>query len=204
MALAGALAFSALAFAQEYDIRLSRPAKVGEKYRFTAHGTHTEVMTVSVDGRVAQQKGNEFSVDLISLLTVIATNEGGIPISYSLAIEKFIITTGGNSKSLVASEKVLLVSLDGNRYVFTLNEAPVDVSIYQALSAVIPTHTAGLTDDDVFGTREKKKVGDQWPINRELRLQRSRRHSISRRETTEFRELQVSMKWSGTATMISW
>lgn len=106
--------FSTTLFAQEYEIRLSRPGKAGEKYRLLAKGTYAEGVTVSAAGRVVQQKNNEFSVELISLLTVISTNKAGRLTGFSLAIERFLLTSSGTSKSLVASDQVIFASREGN------------------------------------------------------------------------------------------
>ena len=154
--------------AQEYEIRLSREAKVAERYRLSATGSHAEIMTISVGGKAVGQKGNEFSINLVSLMTVIEIDTRGRPTKYSLDIEKCLITTAGSSKPLIAPGETLLVSLEGNRYIFTVKNIPVDSSTVDPLSVVVPSHASEPSDDDVFGTRERKKVGESWPINGDL------------------------------------
>ena len=113
-------------------------------------------------------KGNEYSVELIGLMSVIDTGAGGRLTKYSLEIEKCLVTTAGSSKPLIGQGESLVATLEGNRYMFAVRNTPVDAATATALGLVRPSPVANVGDDDVFGARERKKVGESWPINGRL------------------------------------
>lgn len=167
-ALAFIFVFSSMLLAQEYAIRLSREGKSGEKYRLSTTGRHAETMTVFVGDVAVNEKNDQFSVELVSSLTVIETDENGRSIRQALGIEKCLITTGGITKPLLPPGIVVIATTEGKRTVLKINDLPVDPMTAKALSVVIPSYVSGLSDDDVFGTREKKRIGDTWEINADL------------------------------------
>jgi hypothetical protein len=154
--------------AQDYEIRLSHEPRVGDRYRFFARGSHTEVMSVFGAGKPMGHKANEYSIDLVSLMNVIDTDTSGRLTKYSLEIEKCLLTIAGTSKPLIAPGETLVATLEGSQYVFALKNVPLEAATATILGLVLPSHVADVKDDDVFGTRERKKVGENWPINGNL------------------------------------
>jgi hypothetical protein len=156
---------ASMASAQEYEIRLSREYKVGDKYRFLANGRHAEKMVVSIGNTPVNQKLDEFTVDLVSLMIVLEVGELGRVTKFAMHIERCLVTVGGVSKPLLSPGVVVNGAAENNRNVLTIDNAPVDAITAKILQALIPSHRSGISDDDVFGTREKKRVGDTWDID---------------------------------------
>lgn len=166
--LAVMLLFSPAASAQEYDIRLSDEAKVGDKYRVLTTARHAEKMTAFVGNAAVKNQMDEFTTELVSSVRVLETNDNRRATKVALDIEKCIITRGGETKSLIDTRRVVIATREGREKVFKIDNVPVDPITKKALNITVPFDDAGVTDDDIFGTREKKKVGDSWEINAAL------------------------------------
>ena len=90
--------------AQQYDIRLSREAKIGDKYRVSTTARHAEKMTAFVGNTVVKDKNDEFTVELVLSITVRETNESGRVTKRAIGIEKCLVTTDGKTSRLYLRE----------------------------------------------------------------------------------------------------
>lgn len=168
VALAVILHSPPILYAQEYEIRLNRPTKVGEKYRLSTSGHDLTRTVVLVGNNPVQQQLEDFSVELVSSITVLESNPRGEILKFALDIEKCVIKVGGVSKPLLPPGSVVIGVRESNRTVFKMNEAPVDSMAARALDMVAPFAASDVNDDDIFGTRDRKRVGDTWDINTEV------------------------------------
>ena len=62
-------------FAQDYEIRLTRPAKVGQKYETIITAEMSEHVTVSAEGRVVNEIKLSFSATFEGTVTVVKVDE---------------------------------------------------------------------------------------------------------------------------------
>lgn len=157
-----------MAAAQSYEIVLSRPARAGATHRVVASGYEAEKTTLSAGGEVLQQKGDELTVEITASVTVLETDASGRSIRSRLTIEKSSAKMGEAAAPVLAPGSEVVMYLKGNDTVFAVAGTPVGEDVAKALSVVFSISGSKETDDDIFGTREKKKVGDTWSINPEL------------------------------------
>jgi hypothetical protein len=162
------LLFSPAALAQEYDIRLIKEAKVGDQYRVDTTARRITKMTAFRGKAAVKNQGDELTTELVSSVKVLETNENERATKVALSIEKCVITTGGNTKLLIDTGRVVIGSRQGRGKFFTIDNVPVDPITNKALSMAVSFGDVGPTDDDIFGTREKRRVGDSWEINAAL------------------------------------
>lgn len=167
-ALAVVMHLSSILYAQEYEIRLNRPTKVGDKYRLSTTGHDVTRMVVLVGNTPVQQQLEDLSVELVSSITVLEINPRGEILKFALDIEKCVIKLGGIPQPLLPPGSVVIGVGEGNRTVFKMNEAPVDSMAARVLDMVAPFAASDVNDDDIFGTRDRKQVGDTWDINAEV------------------------------------
>lgn len=165
--LAGTL-LSRIATAQEYDIHLTADGKVGDKYRLTSTGRNSEKMTMLVGNEAVNNRTDEFTTDLVSSVTVMEAKDNRIATKLALVIEKCSITKAGETKSLIETGRIVIATREGEEEIFKIDDVPVDAITKKALSITVPLDDVDVTDDDIFGTREKKSVGDSWKINAAL------------------------------------
>ena len=164
--LALVLPVTALPAADDYVIRLTRPSKVGERYRVDAKGTERNQERLTVGGQV-QNDDSDISVHLIAVATVLAVDNA----SQATRIEYLIETckktsSGATEKVLSAGRRVVAESDDDDDTVFTVDGDPALEDVSEALSVVISAHPPDSpSDDQIFGTPERKRVGDTWSID---------------------------------------
>jgi len=146
-----------------YEIKLHRPVKPGFRYRFRSAGTTSVKVTAST-----QQAANKGTIPWTyeAEVTVRAVNAKGEPTVEEHKVIKLITTDakGVRSTPLAPGTKVVARS-KGINPVFKLNGAPASKEITGTLGDIIRVSKGGATDDQVFGVRGKKKIGESWRVN---------------------------------------
>lgn len=164
--LALLLPVSALSAADDYVIRFTRPSKIGDRFRLDAKGTTRESERITVGGQV-QTDEKDLSVHLIAAATVLAVDSRSDATRIEYVIQTCEKTEGGKTEQVLAAGRKVIAESDAQgKTEFTVDGDPALDDISKALGVVISAHTPGSpTDDDIFGTTERKKVGDTWSIN---------------------------------------
>ena len=152
------------AAAEDYEIRLTRPARVGRKYRLSASGRYFERRRFFANDKLTRDLRESFSVDLESVVTVLEADKRGVPTRLSCAIGKCVKTERNAWKPLIPKGKTVIAFSEKRSTRFSMDGQPVSPEIRKALKVIIAIDT-GATDDDVFGSRERRKVGDSWDID---------------------------------------
>ena len=160
--------FTATANAQDYEIRFLRPVKIGDRFRINATGRNFEGIAVFAGQRLLQDKAEEIGVDLTATLTALEVDGSGKPSTYSVEIEKLIVVPNGVIAGILIPGAVVIGASNGPRFDFSVNGVPLDAWSSKALSIVVPTYHTAVTDDEVFGTRERKKIGESWPVDADI------------------------------------
>lgn len=153
-------------FGQDYEIRLHRPSRVGEKTKVLATGKESEEVSVTSAGRTLRQEKKEFSVELEGVSTTLEVSPKGKPTRLSFQIGKFVKTEAGLQKELLPRDTVVTASRRGAKMVFEVSGTPVSPEIEKALGVVISIGGTDSTDDDMFGTRERRRIGESWGVNK--------------------------------------
>jgi hypothetical protein len=153
--------------AQDYEIRLHRALNAGAKYRIVASGQAFERIGLFTGGKQFDQKEEDISFDVDATATALEVDPLGRPTQYTLEIEKFVASPDGGNRVTLERGTLITGRLEGQRFVLTADDTPLDALAAKTIGFLILAPTSTGTDDDVFGTRERKKVGDTWPINAE-------------------------------------
>jgi hypothetical protein len=159
-----------LAAAQSYQVRLERPWKVGERHRVSGTGFSSKRMTATAEGRVVSDQTEGFSVEFGMDETVLEyRTDGGIK-KETLTVNSCVVRRNASAKQLLPKGTVIVADVEDGNKVFRINGQPVDKQVEEVLDAIgsISSGSVHESDDDVFGTREARKVGDTWSINSAL------------------------------------
>src|SRR5262245_49629610 len=157
---------AALPAADDYVVRFTRPSKVGDRVRLDAKGTTREQERITV-GDQAQTDDKDLSVHLVAEATILAIDSRADATRIEYLIESCQKTSAGKTEDVLAAGRRVVAESDaqGNT-VFTVDGDPALEDIAKALGVVIAAHTPGAPqDDEIFGTTERRKVGDTWSIN---------------------------------------
>jgi hypothetical protein len=98
---------------------------------------------------------------------ILAVDGKGMAFRESFTVEKFTKTEDGVTSMLLKPGSVIMTDgsqPDANQIV--LQGGVMDEAALAAFSMLMPPHKPNsFTDDEVYGTREPKGVGDSWTIN---------------------------------------
>ena len=167
LALGCGLLLSASAAAQEFTIRLTRPSVSGQRYRLTAEASRSRRVVTKKDGEVLRDQQTKKSVELVAEVTVMRLNAKGRVSQKLMVIERFVQTEDESRRELLAKGDVLILSSLDGKPTFRLKGSVLTPSATKALELIFGSNSRAADDDELFGSRQRRKVGDSWPINAE-------------------------------------
>lgn len=154
--------------AEEFDVRMSRPSKVGDRLSVTGTFEDSGSQLVKVDGKVAKNDEALLKVEFQYELEVIGVTRAGKVSGARAKLVKFDCKRNGTPVAELRAGDVIESSSDGETPTVTVNGQPPTPLQKKIADAIITTNKEGATtDDDVFGPGRKVKVGDEWQINRD-------------------------------------
>ena len=179
------LSITASGKARAFAIHMHRVSKAGQKFRLAVKASMQLVIERHVGARSEKEK-EAFDTDFAGVVTVLKTTKGGGKKKVVIVVEKFMITEEGFKFEGLPKGTRLIASLKDREVVFA--EAlegqeegkPLAEGIeLDALQQVISLDNEGdVTDDDIFGSKEKRKVGDKWPVNKAKAIEDFRKDDI--------------------------
>ncbi|GEM_PF-5674905 len=152
------------AAAQEYDIKFDRPLKAGVKYKITALGSASIKSNVMSGGNQVKSASQSVSIDFEGQTNIIEVNQDGKPTKKTLQVEKCVLKMGDQESTPLEKGIVITISPKDTKSIYEVNGAPVDKNLADLLELVEHVYTGSISDDDVFGSKQKRKVGDSWEI----------------------------------------
>jgi hypothetical protein len=147
---------------------MHRPMKVGEKFRTTVNTKELHETSVTANGNPVKSEKEEFSVEFNGVVEILEVEAKGRPIKISATVEKLVKNDAGADGEVVPKGAVIVVSVDGRKQVYQINGMPAVADVAKVLDLTFSLSKSVATDDDVFGTHEKKKAGESWSINAAL------------------------------------
>lgn len=155
------------ASATDYPIQLVRKSVVGERYVVTIHGTQEQTMTRTVNGNPVPGQDGLVIANLEATGEVLALTPSGHEAKVKLTVQKFSRTEAGRSGEVLAPGTELIVERKGAKTEYLLGGKPVTPELAATLELVGVElgNDDSANDDQVFGTKERKKPGDSWSVN---------------------------------------
>ena len=161
-----AIWISSSVFAQkDYEIRFNRPVKPGDQCKFSVVGKNFQEMQADADGQILMHSRDDFSVEYAGVRKVLEVEPAGRPTKVSDSIEKLVLIRRGARAELAKRGSVLVASIQGKKKTFQIDGQAVDTESAKALDLVVDVSQGGPTDDDIFGTKSRKRPGDTWDMN---------------------------------------
>lgn len=151
----------------DFPILFARKSKVGQKL----HLVSTSVDELSIQKRVAgtdlPPSKQSSTTEYIGDSTVLALTPKGYAQKARVTLSKMVRLSAGQSIELLPAGTVVMAERQGEQTTYSVSGRPVSAELAQALQGLgLSLHDDSATKDDkVFGTTERKKTGDSWPIN---------------------------------------
>ena len=155
----------ALAETPDYEIKLVRPPKVGQKYKLTVDGAMTRTATISVGERkVVNEDG--FGVHLEGVVEILEVNKDGEEAKVACRIGKFTRITRDGETDLLTEPRVVTATGGTDDTVFSVDEGELSEEAKEALDLVLPMgEDDGFNDDTIYGTKKRQPVGASWELD---------------------------------------
>ncbi len=154
-------------FAADYEIKMDRPCKVGQRYELTASGSDCSVTTITFRGELVREESTELTAKLRAAVTVLAVDKHERTSRLRLVIGELTATRIGDpkDKKLLAKDTVVVAEQRDGKEVFLVDGKLVDANVQDTLRLLVSLSSdKDPTDDEAFGTKERKKVGDRWVV----------------------------------------
>lgn len=154
------------ASAQDYEIKLVRPPKVGQKYTMTVEGAMVRTATLKVAGQPAGKQDTGYGVVLAGTVEVLAVNADGEEGKAACTVTKCVRVTPEGEAELVPAGRVVTAEGGKEDTTFTLDQGELSDEAKEALELVFRMgEEDGFNDDKIYGTAERQPVGGSWPVN---------------------------------------
>lgn len=154
--------------AQDYAIKMQPPFSVGQRYQLTVMASNSSTMTMTTGQRVLGNQKEDLRVELESVATVLAIDAKGRPTKESHRIVKLLQNAA--REPVLAAGTTVVISRSGEKEVVEIDGKPITNAMAKALALAVEITSGGPTDDEIFGTTERKQVGERWLVNETLAL----------------------------------
>jgi hypothetical protein len=159
-----------VAHAQKYPIRLFTPDPVGQRYTISATGGKVQTATAIRNGSVIRTQTSTAQVTFEGRAEVLAVDAKGQPFKVSYTVARFTKTENGVTTVVLKPGTTILTdgSLEREKQI-RLKDGPMDEATAEEFRLVISVHRANSpTDDDIFGSKEPRAIGERWSINNSI------------------------------------
>jgi len=164
------LATSAANAEELYDIKLSRPFKVGMQYDRQVTATMKQKTTLKIAGAQADRpREEEFQLELSGRFETLEVDDDGHETQLAVTVEKFERIQDEKREPLAEPGQVIIARSEDGETQFSLKNGELSPAAQSMLPLVIDVHDPqSADDDDIFGTDEKQPIGGSWLIDSEV------------------------------------
>jgi hypothetical protein len=153
--------------AQTYAIRMAPPVETGKIYSVTTIGH--KIDKVSVGGQVV--KAADYQISFEGRALVLEVDSRSRPVKIVFTVDKFTKMEAGATIALLEAGAQVIADGKQAKPIY-LKDGSLEESVREAFGLVYSAHKPDdFTDDDIFGAKEVKSIGQKWPINRSLAIQ---------------------------------
>ena len=180
VAAAFALLWGAAGHARDFEIRLNRARSVGDQLRIVASAQAIETTKSSVDGEPGAAKASRRHVRLEADVEVLAVDREGAVTKSAWTLRKFMGAVDGKLVEPIPTDGVVVAETRGAETVFQARGWTLSPKVQKLLDLVIETHVEGApSDDEALGTRDRKKLGERWPVNKDAMIKGLAREGLT-------------------------
>jgi len=154
--------------AADYAVRLARPVAAGEK-RLAVGSLESDDHLAGMKSGAASDQRQTATIHYVVATEILEVSARGNVLRATLTVRRLTKESGGTTVELAKPGAVVSARLVGRERVFELAGARLAPDLQTALAAALPLHADDEpTDDDLFGTTQRRRVGESWPANAEL------------------------------------
>jgi len=173
--LAGGLGDSAIgadtASAEDFAIQLHAPVAVGQRTRVSGTARSTMTMTVTVNGKDAQQEKND-SYRFAVTVEVLAVGKKQNVTEAMLTIHELTKEGGGAATPLLAAGELVVERIEKGEAIFEVRGHKLPKEVSEPLGHAFRVRSDDVPrDEEALGTQKRRRLGETWSIDPELLTQ---------------------------------
>ena len=159
---------AAVRAADDYEIKLVRPPKVGQKYTVTVEGALVRTSTLKVNGQLAGKSDMGYGVVLEGTVEVLVVNTDGEEGKAACTVKRCVRVMPEGEQELVPAGRVVTAEGGKDDTTFTVDQGELSDEAKEALGLVFRMgEEDGFNDDKIYGTTQRQPVGGTWPVNQQ-------------------------------------
>jgi hypothetical protein len=150
----------------DYEIKLVRPPKVGEKYNLTADGALTRRSSYTVGGVSAGVINDGFGIHLEGVVEVLEVNKDGEESKSACTVSKCVRITADGESELLAAGRVVTATGGKTDTTYAVDQGELSADAIETLELVLTLgEDDGYNDDRIYGTTKRQPVGGSWELD---------------------------------------
>ena len=192
VAIATVLSTAVAAQDKDYRIRFSRPFAVGEQFSINISNEENKDNKLIIQDKLKQHQVEHTTTVLEAEEKILDVDKQGRITKAVYAVAKCTFTSKEKSSVLLKKGTVLTAFIRDDETVFEIDGKPAEETTTARLRSLISLHKYEDSEDDIFGTKERKKPGDKWPVNRKAFINLYEKHLSKDKVDTPLSEKDVA------------
>jgi hypothetical protein len=175
LSLVLALALGAAAEDKPYAIKLERPLAVGYQFKLTGTATMEKATVLNVGGKDQPAEEKKSTIKFEGVAQVLKVDAKGRAVEESLTVAALTQTKGQDTLDLLKKDQVVVARYADGKTTFTLKvdrpdkDKPdadkLDDDAAEALAAIVVLDADDPDQDELYGSKDARKVGESWAVN---------------------------------------
>lgn len=173
--------FIGSAFAADlHEVRLLRPVKAGDQFDISAKVAFEDKMKTSLGGQEIESDETRAACRLTGVLTIVSVTKKGLPSAVKLKLKTVDCDEGGKPGAFFKEGDELFLRHGAPDNETQVNGEEADETQSQIIESLLSVEGEDeVTDEDVFGTKEKVAVGAEWPVNAKAAVDSLARNGVT-------------------------
>ncbi len=154
--------------ARDYQMVLERPERVGDRYQVDITGKVFHEVVNETGDKGVKREFTDMALKLKAEVSVRRIDKQKRPSACQMTVSSCTATFVANTtNTLTLPEGSILYSsyVEGVRHMTIDGVTPKTPQLFQLMDFAFSLANGELTDDDVAGTKTRKKTGDSWSID---------------------------------------
>ncbi len=157
------------ASAADYEIRIDGPTAVGSRRDVQVIGTLAKGWETKNAGKHDKGKSSKTEFFFTAAVKTLAVNERGIETKAEIVVDRFAVGDEKQKPQTILDARTIVVAEAGaGNTEFRRPDGELPKEAVYVLGKIFPMHTqlGSATENDVFGTSARQKIGASWPLDK--------------------------------------
>ena len=166
------ISFVPILLGQDYAVRLAATNRAGQKYQVSSKCSEYRINALYSDGSLLKQEAETNVWRLMATVEVVAVNDKGRATELRVSIKDFVEIDALKTNVLFTAGTEMKAVMQPKGVEFQAGGKAISPKLNGLLSSLVEVKSPSEpTDDQIWGTLDKKKMGDTWKPNLELAVQ---------------------------------